>query len=102
MPSRAHCCGSTAIVLPRIERPTQAGLPWASSGARDPAEFTTASEAEPKPPSYSRPIQAVLGRGLEIDDGVWNHAIFSKNRDRLLNQDLAGNCSPMGKSRRPG
>jgi transposase len=27
--------------------------------------------------------------GLEIDDGVWNHAVFSKNRDRLLNQDLA-------------
>jgi transposase len=27
--------------------------------------------------------------GLEIDDPVWNHAVFSKNRDRLLNQDLA-------------
>ena len=27
--------------------------------------------------------------GLEIDDTVWNHAVFSKNRDRLLNQDLA-------------
>ena len=27
--------------------------------------------------------------GLEIDDGVWNHAVFSKNRDRLLNQELA-------------
>jgi transposase len=27
--------------------------------------------------------------GLEIDDEVWNHAVFSKNRDRLLNQDLA-------------
>jgi transposase len=27
--------------------------------------------------------------GLEIDDGVWNHAVFSKNRERLLNQDLA-------------
>jgi hypothetical protein len=26
---------------------------------------------------------------LEIDDQVWNHAVFSKNRDRLLNQDLA-------------
>ena len=33
--------------------------------------------------------------GLEIDDGVWNHATFRKNRDRLLNQDLAGNRSPM-------
>jgi transposase len=27
--------------------------------------------------------------GLEIDDVVWNHAVFSKNRDRLLNQQLA-------------
>ena len=27
--------------------------------------------------------------GLEIDDAVWNHAVFSKNRERLLNQDLA-------------
>jgi transposase len=27
--------------------------------------------------------------GLEIDDAVWSHAVFSKNRDRLLNQDLA-------------
>jgi transposase len=27
--------------------------------------------------------------GLEIDDEVWNHAVFSKNRERLLNQELA-------------
>ena len=27
--------------------------------------------------------------GLEIDDAVWNPEVFSKNRDRLLNQDLA-------------
>jgi transposase len=27
--------------------------------------------------------------GLEIDEEVWNHAVFSKNRDRLLNQELA-------------
>jgi transposase len=27
--------------------------------------------------------------GLEIDDAVWDHAVFSKNRDRLLNQELA-------------
>jgi len=27
--------------------------------------------------------------GLGMDDAVWNHAVFSKNRDRLLNQDLA-------------
>jgi transposase len=27
--------------------------------------------------------------GLEIDESVWNHAVFSKNRDRLLNQEVA-------------
>jgi len=27
--------------------------------------------------------------GLEIDDAVWDHAVFSKNRDRLLNQEAA-------------
>jgi transposase len=27
--------------------------------------------------------------GLEIDEAVWHHAVFSKNRDRLLNQELA-------------
>lgn len=27
--------------------------------------------------------------GLEVDEGVWNHSVFSKNRDRLLDQELA-------------
>ena len=27
--------------------------------------------------------------GLEMDEAVWNHAVFSKNPDRLLNQELA-------------
>jgi transposase len=27
--------------------------------------------------------------GLEIDEPVWSHAVFSKNRDRLLNQEVA-------------
>jgi transposase len=27
--------------------------------------------------------------GLGMDDGVWNHAAFSKNRDRLLNSEVA-------------
>src|ERR1043165_9521962 len=27
--------------------------------------------------------------GLAIVDPVWNHAVFSKNRDRLLNQEMA-------------
>ena len=27
--------------------------------------------------------------GLAINDPVWNHAVFSKNRDRLLNQEMA-------------
>jgi len=27
--------------------------------------------------------------GLGMDDAVWNHAVFSKNRDRLLTSNLA-------------
>ena len=27
--------------------------------------------------------------GMEMDEPVWNYAVFSKNRERLLNQDLA-------------
>jgi transposase len=27
--------------------------------------------------------------GVEMDEPVWNHAVFSKNRDRLLNQEVA-------------
>jgi hypothetical protein len=27
--------------------------------------------------------------GMEMDELVWNHSAFSKNRDRLLNQDVA-------------
>jgi transposase len=27
--------------------------------------------------------------GLEMDEPIRNHAVFSKNRDRLLNQDMA-------------
>lgn len=27
--------------------------------------------------------------GLEIDEQVWNHAVFSKNRERLLNEEVA-------------
>jgi hypothetical protein len=27
--------------------------------------------------------------GLEIDEPVWNHAVFSKNRERLLNEEVA-------------
>ena len=26
--------------------------------------------------------------GLGMDDAVWNHAVFSKNRDRLLNSEV--------------
>ena len=28
--------------------------------------------------------------GLDIDEEVWNHAVFSKNRERLLEADVAG------------
>ena len=34
--------------------------------------------------------------GLEMDDAVWNHAVFSKNRDRLLNQEVARTLLPAG------
>ena len=27
--------------------------------------------------------------GLEMDEPVWNHAVFSKNRERLLNEEIA-------------
>ena len=27
--------------------------------------------------------------GLGMDDAVWNHAVFSKNRDHLLTSDVA-------------
>src|SRR5262245_15260532 len=27
--------------------------------------------------------------GLELDEPVWNHAVFSKNRERILNQNVA-------------
>jgi hypothetical protein len=26
---------------------------------------------------------------MEMDEPVWNHAVFSKNRERLLNQEVA-------------
>jgi len=28
--------------------------------------------------------------GMENGRGVWNHAVFSKNRERLLNEEIAG------------
>ena len=27
--------------------------------------------------------------GMEMDEDVWNHAVFSKNRERLLNEEIA-------------
>lgn len=27
--------------------------------------------------------------GLEVDEPIWNHSVFAKNRDRLLTQDVA-------------
>src|SRR3989454_4192031 len=27
--------------------------------------------------------------GMEMDEEVWNHAVFSKNRERLLNEEIA-------------
>ena len=28
--------------------------------------------------------------GMEMDEAVWNHAVYSKNRERLLNEEIAG------------
>lgn len=36
--------------------------------------------------------------GLEIDEPVWNHAVFCKCRDRLLNQELAQQFFVRGKT----
>jgi hypothetical protein len=42
--------------------------------------------------------------GLGMDDAVWNHAVFSKNRDRLLTSEVAQQffCrrEPAGEARR--
>src|ERR1700737_4869664 len=27
--------------------------------------------------------------GVEMDEAVWNHAVYSKNRERLLNEEIA-------------
>ena len=27
--------------------------------------------------------------GMEMDEAMWNHAVFSKNRERLLNEEIA-------------
>ena len=40
--------------------------------------------------------------GLEIDEPVWNHAVFSKNRDRLLNQEVAQQFFAKVKARAQG
>jgi IS5 family transposase len=40
--------------------------------------------------------------GLEIDDEVWNHAVFSKNRERLLNQEVAQSFFARVKARAAG
>jgi transposase len=38
-------------------------------------------------PDYNRLFRWFVG--LEIDEPVWNHAVFRKNRGRLLNQEVA-------------
>lgn len=30
--------------------------------------------------------------GMEMDEKVWDHAVFSKNRDRLLSHEVAVTC----------
>lgn len=36
---------------------------------------------------YNLPFRWFVGLGM--DDAVWNHAVFSKNRDRLLTREVA-------------
>jgi transposase len=31
--------------------------------------------------------------GMEMDEAVWNHAVYSKNRERLLNEEIASRFS---------
>ena len=40
--------------------------------------------------------------GMEMDEEVWNHAVFSKNRERLLNQEVARMFSSACGNRRGG
>lgn len=40
--------------------------------------------------------------GLEIDDAVWDHAVYSRNRDRLLNQAVAQSFLNGSRRRRRG
>ena len=37
--------------------------------------------------------------GLSIEDSVWNHSVFSKNRDRLIEHDERGLSSQVGTQR---
>jgi transposase len=30
--------------------------------------------------------------GIGVDDAAWDHSVFSKSRDRLLDDDIAANC----------
>jgi transposase len=36
---------------------------------------------------YNLPFRWFVG--MEMDEAVWNHAVFSKNRERLLNEEIA-------------
>ena len=34
--------------------------------------------------------------GMEMDEVVWNHAVYSKNRERLLNEEIAARLRQAG------
>jgi transposase len=36
--------------------------------------------------------------GLSMDDKVWDHSVFSKNRDRFLRSDPASRCRLLSQS----
>ncbi len=40
--------------------------------------------------------------GMEMDEAVWNHAVYSKNRERLLHEEVAETLFPAGCWNEPG
>jgi transposase len=36
---------------------------------------------------YNLPFRCFVG--MEMDEAVWNHAVYSKNRERLLKEEIA-------------
>ena len=43
-----------------------------------------------------QPIVPLWFVGMEMDQTVWNHAVYSKNQERLLNEEIAESFLPAG------